>query len=217
VDPPGQARADWEIICDLARAAGYDMPHYGHPREVYAEMAGLSPKFGGISHQRIDDEGDLHWPCTSADDPGTPTLHEDGPLIGKAPFQAVSYRPSAELPDPKYPLVLSTGRTLYHYNVATQTRRDEGTVARQPECFLQMHRYDAKRLGFNHGDRALVASRRGSLECVVHITKEVRPGCVWMPFHFSEARVNKLTNDAGDEVTGTAEYKVCAVRVQPLA
>ncbi|HIA03752.1 MAG TPA: hypothetical protein EYN06_05665 [Myxococcales bacterium] len=214
VEPPGNARADWEILCDLSRAAGYPMPDYKNPGEVYAEMTALSPQFAGISHERLDDEGGLHWPCESATDPGTPTLHQDGPLIGKAPFQAISYRPSAELPDPEYPLVLSTGRTLYHYNVATQTRRDAGPVARQPECFVQMHRYDAKRLKFKHGDKAEVVSRRGRVNCVVNITKDVRPGCVWMPFHFSESPTNKLTNDAGDEVTGTGEYKVCAVRVE---
>ena len=215
VDPPGQARADWEIICDLARAAGYPMPHYGHPGEVYAEMAGLSPKFAGISHARIEAEGGRQWPCPTPDHPGTPTLHGDGPLIGKAPFQVARYRPSAELPDEDYPLVLSTGRTLYHYNVGTQTIRDAGPMARQPRNFLEMHRYDAKRLGFADGQRIRVISRRGEVEADVLISPRMRPGCVWMPFHFAESPTNRLTNDAGDEVTGTGEYKVCAVRLAP--
>jgi formate dehydrogenase major subunit/formate dehydrogenase alpha subunit len=213
VEPPGEARADWKILCDVSRAAGYAMPHYENAEQVYAEMASLSPKFAGISHARLETEN-LHWPCEGPDDPGTPTLHRDGPIRGKAPFQAISYRPSAELADVEYPLVLSTGRTLYHYNVATQTRRDAGPVALQPECFVQMHRYDARQLGLAHGERVRVSSRRGELECLVEISKQVRVGCVWMPFHFAEAPTNKLTNDAGDSVTGTGEYKVCAVRVE---
>ena len=214
VEPPGEARADWEIICDMARAAGYPMPHYSHPDEVYAELAALSPDFNGISHERIDEEGGLQWPCPTSNHPGTPTLHEAGPLIGKAEFQGVSYRPSAELADAEYPLVLSTGRTLYHYNVATQTRRDAGPVARQPENFIEIHRRDLHKLGIGDGDMVHVKSRRGVIQARAQKSPRVRPGCVWMPFHFAESPTNQLTNDAGDEVTGTGEYKVCAVHVE---
>ena len=199
----------------MARAVGYPMPHYQSPAEVYDEMAALSPKFAGISHERINIEGGLQWPCTDPTHPGTETLHGGGPIIGKAPFQAVTYRPSAELADDEYPLVLSTGRTLYHYNVATQTRRDAGPNRRQPDNFIEIHRYDARKLGLGNGDHAIVSSRRGSINARVHITKRVRPGCIWMPFHFTEDCANWLTNDAGDPVTGTGEYKVCAVRVEP--
>jgi predicted molibdopterin-dependent oxidoreductase YjgC len=217
VEPPGQARPDWQILCDLARAAGYAMPHYAGPGEVYAEMAALSPKFAGISYERLDAEGGLQWPCPTPDHPGTPTLHLDGPLVGRAPFQAIEYRPSAELACDDYPLVLSTGRTLYHYNSATQTIRDPGPMARQPRNFLEMHRRDARKRGLGNGDRIQVSSRRGAIEAEVLISPRVRPGCVWMPFHFAESPTNQLTNDAGDAVTGTGEYKVCAVRVEALA
>ena len=213
VEPPGQARADWEIICDLARAVGYPMPHYGSPAEIYAEMASLSPKFAGISHDRIEVEGGLQWPCESADDPGTPTLHGDGPLKGKAAFQAVAYRPSLELPDDEWPLVLSTGRTLYHYNAATQTRRDSGPALKQPENFVEVHPRDARRLGIEDGERVLVSSRRGTVGATAVVTRKMRRGCIWMPLHFAEDMANRLTNDAGDPVTGTAEYKVCAARI----
>jgi formate dehydrogenase major subunit/formate dehydrogenase alpha subunit len=216
VEPPGLARADWEILCDMARAVDYPMPHYANASEVYSEMAGLSPKFSGISHARIDNEGGLQWPCTDPEHPGTETLHGDGPIIGKAPFQEVTYRPSAELADEEYPLVLSTGRTLYHYNVATQTRRDEGPNRKQPDNFIEIHRFDARKLGLGNGDQAVVSSRRGTISARIHITKRVRPGCIWMPFHFSENCANWLTNDAGDPVTGTGEYKVCAVKVEPV-
>ena len=133
--------------------------------------------------------------------------------MGKAPFQAVAYRPSAELPDTDYPLLLSTGRTLYHYNAGTQTIRAKGALAKQPENFIEMHRRDAKRRGVGEGDRVVVTSRRGAIHAKVVVSPRMRLGCVWMPLHFPEESVNRLTNDEGDLVTATAEYKVCAVRV----
>ena len=218
VDPPGNARPDWQIICDVAREAGYPMPHYPSTKEIFAEYASLTPKIAGISYERLDENVQgLQWPCPDENHPGTPTLHMDGPLIGTAPFQVVDYRPSAELPDNDYPLVLSTGRTLYHYNSATQTRRDPGPVAKQRSNFLEISRGDAKRLGIEHGETIQVASRRGVIQAEAWISPRVRRGCVWMPMHFAEQRANLLTNDAGDAVTGTGEYKVCAVRVEKIA
>jgi formate dehydrogenase major subunit/formate dehydrogenase alpha subunit len=218
VDPPGNARADWEILCDFARASGYPMPHYANAGDIYDEMAELTPKVAGISHRRLDENVcGLHWPCPAPDHPGTPTLHVDGPLSGKVAFQAVHYRPSDELPDIEYPLVLSTGRVLYHYNAATQTRRDPGTVAKNGRNFIEVHRYDARKLGIEHGQDVRVISRRGEIEAEVWVSPRVRPGCTWMPMHFAESRANLLTNDAGDPVTQTGEYKVCAVRIEALS
>ena len=217
IEPPGSARADWEILCDVARAAGYDMPHYKDTSEIFAEYASLTPKIAGISYQRLEDNiAGIQWPCPDPNHPGTPTLHLDGPMIGKAPFQAVDYRPSAELADDEYPLVLSTGRTLYHYNSATQTRRDPGPVAKQRSNFIELHRSDARKLKIEHGEKIKVLSRRGEVCAEAWISPRVRPGCIWMPMHFAESRANLLTNDAGDSVTGTGEYKVCAVRVEKL-
>ncbi len=217
VEPPGNARADWEILCDVARTVGYPMPHYQSAAEVYAEMAALAPKFSGISHERLEESRfGLQWPCPTPDHPGTGTLHEGGPAIGKAPFQVVDYRPSAELPDDEFPFVLSTGRTLYHYNAATQTRRDKGPVAKQGENFVEINPRDARKLGIEHGDLVQVASRRGSVHARAWVSPRVRPGCTWMPMHFGEAKANNLTNDAGDPVTQTGEYKVCAVRLEKV-
>ena len=218
VEPPGDAREDWRILCDLARACGYPMPHYAGPAEIYDEMASLTPKFAGISHARLEDRPlGLQWPVPDADHPGTPTMHEGGPTIGKAQFQRVLYRPSDELPDDEFPLVLSTGRILYHYNAATQTRRESGPVAKQNGNFIELHRRDAARLGIADGDTVRVVSRRGAIEAEAMVSPRVRRGCAWMPMHFAESRANLLTNDAGDTITGTAEYKVCAVRVEALA
>ena len=217
VDPPGNAKPDWEILCELSQAAGYSMPDYQGADEIYTEMASLTPKVAGISHERLEQQPEgIHWPCLDEQDPGTPTLHQGQPLIGKAQFQAVAYRPSAELPDVEYPLVLSTGRVLYHYNAATQTRRDPGPVAKSRANFIEVHRYDAKQLGIQHGQTVKVVSRRGAVQAEVWVSPRVRPGCTWMPMHFEEARANLLTNDAGDPVTQTGEYKVCAVRIETL-
>ena len=217
IEPPGNARPDWQIICDFARAAGYAMPDYGSPGEVYAEMASLAPKFAGISYERLSQRvSGLQWPCTDDQHDGTPTMHIGGPAVGRAPFQVVEYRPSAELPDDEFPLVLSTGRTLYHYNAATQTRREPGPVAKQRGNFIEIHRGDAKKLQIEHGETVRIISRRGAIEAEAWVSPRVRRGCIWMPMHFSESRANLLTNDAGDCVTGTGEYKVCAVRVEKI-
>jgi predicted molibdopterin-dependent oxidoreductase YjgC len=229
VEPPRQpdgsvgARADWEILLDLARAAGADWDH-STTAEIFEEFARHAPKFAGISHARLDaqaedDEGytGLQWPCPDADHPGTRFLHEGGILRGKGLLTAVEYRPSLELPDEDYGLLLSTGRTLYHYNAATQTRRDPGLDTKQPGAFVQLHPRDAKKRGIREGDAVEVTTRRGTIAAAAHVSRQVKPGCIWMALHFAEARANVLTSDAGDPITGTAEFKVCAAEVRKLA
>jgi formate dehydrogenase alpha subunit len=215
VEPPGQARADWEIILDIAKAVGVDW-EYESPEDIYAEMVKDAPKFSGISHGRLDNEGGLQWPCLDDQDKGTPFLHEGGVLRGKGLFQAIEYRPSMELEDKDYSLLLSTGRTLYHYNAATQTRRSPGLDEKQPEAFIEIHPKDAKMRNIDDGDLVEVRSRRGAVQCRAMRSRQVKKGCVWMPFHFIEARANLLTNDVGDPITGTAEYKVCAAEIRLL-
>ncbi|MCP5114343.1 MAG: molybdopterin-dependent oxidoreductase, partial [bacterium] len=217
VDPPGQARADWRILLEVMRRAGLEQPDYRNPGEIYAELASLSDKFAGISHQRIDREGGLQWPVTTPEAPSTEYLHRGGVLRGKGLFMAVDFRPPFEQADPEYPLVLSTGRTLYHYNAATQTRRSEGLSTKQPESFVEIHPGNARKLGIAHGELVDVVSRRGRVRCRAMISRQVRRGAIWMPFHFPESRTNYLTTDAGDAVTGTGEYKVCAARIEQVA
>ncbi|MCB1054792.1 MAG: molybdopterin-dependent oxidoreductase [Acidobacteria bacterium] len=217
VDAPGEARADWEILVEVMRRAGLEQPDYPSPAEVYDEMAALAPKFSGISYQRIEAEGGLQWPVPTADSPSTEYLHKGGVLRGKGLFQAVEYRAPAECADPEYPLVLSTGRTLYHYNAGTQTRRSAGPQLKQPEAFVEVHPRTARRLGLDDGALVDVVTRRGRVRCRAMYSRQVAKRVLWMPFHFPEARTNYLTNDAGDAVTGTGEYKVCAARLEPVA
>jgi formate dehydrogenase major subunit/formate dehydrogenase alpha subunit len=138
-------------------------------------------------------------------------------LRGKGLFQAVEYRPPFESADPEFPLVLSTGRTLYHYNAATQTRRSEGLTTKQPEAFVEVSPRMARRLGVEDGQLVDVVTRRGRVRARAMHSRQVKANVIWMPFHFPEARVNRLTTDAGDQVTGTGEYKVCAARIEPVA
>jgi len=215
VEPPGEARADVDILIDLANRCGAEWKYAG-AAAVWDELAGCAPRFAGMSHERIDREGGLQWPCPTPDHPGTKFLHEGGALRGKGLFQPVEYRPSVEQPDGEYPLVLSTGRTLYHYNAATQTTREEGLIAKQPGAFIEIHPADARRRGIADGDWVALRSRRGEVQLPAIVSRQVRPGCIWMPFHFAQARANLLTVDAGDAVTGTAEYKVCAAQIERL-
>ena len=215
VEPPGEARADWEILAEVIRRAGLEQPEYSHPREIYAEMAALAPKFSGISHERIEREGGLQWPVPTPESPSTEYLHKGGVLRGKGLFEAVEYRPPAEIEDPEFPLVLSTGRTLYHYNAATQTRRSVGLSSKQPEAYVEVNPRTARKLGLRDGQLVDVVSRRGRVRARALLSRQVKANVIWMPFHFPEARTNRLTTDAGDQVTGTGEYKVCAARLEP--
>ena len=216
VEPPGVARPDWEILLDLYERCGGPGPRLEGPSAIYDEMASLAPKFSGISYERIEREGGLQWPCPDGESPGTRYLHAGGPLRGKARFMAVGYRPSYEQACDEYPYILGTGRTLYHYNAATQTRRVDWVTGKQDGCFIEMNPLDSTALDVGQGARVTVATRRGEVQANVRVTQRVGEGRIWMPLHFAEARANLLTVDAGDAVTGTGEYKVCAARVVPL-
>ena len=127
LDCPGEAREDWRIVCAMAQALGADWPEYESPEDVWNEFADLSPNWYGIRYPRLEEHG-IQWPCTDLDHPGTPYLHAPQPALpgGRGRFFPVEYQPPIEQPDSEYPLVLSTGRTLYHYNSATMTMREAG-------------------------------------------------------------------------------------------
>ncbi len=217
VNPPGNARPDCQILADFARASGYAMPDYKDAGEIYAEIASLAPRFAGISHERLDRTPmGIQWPCTSPEHEGTAYMHKDGPVKGKGTFVVTNFRPSVEMPNREYPFSLATGRVLYHYNSGTQTRRDSGTMDKVGECQIEVHEEDAAGLGLKDGDMVKIVSRRGGIKARVWISGRVQKGCVWMPLHFVDAAINKLTIDAGDPLAGTAEYKVCAVNLLPV-
>ena len=214
---PGSAREDWQIVVDFANALGADWPEYGAAEDAWNEFADLAPLWSGIRYDRIEEVG-LQWPCTDRDDPGSQYLHSPHPSRpnGKGKFYPVEFQPPIEQPDSEYPFVLSTGRTLYHYNSATMTMREEGVTQKQEDPFVEISPEDAVALGVEHGDWVRLVSRRGELEARASLTERVYPGLVWMALHFAQAKVNWLTHDVGDPLIGTPEYKTSAVRVEPI-
>jgi formate dehydrogenase major subunit len=216
LDPPGDARDELWILCQLAARFGRD---WGTLRaeQVWDEVRSLAPMFAGMSYARLEEHGGLQWPCVDEQDPGATFLHGrlwQEPLVGpRAPFTVVEHRPPVEQPDREFPFTLTTGRRLDAYNTGVQTgslrsplRRGE-TVDISPE--------DARRLGFSDGDPVRVSSRRGSVVAPARVDRTMRRGVVFMTPHFQdEVAVNTLTIDATDPKSGTAEFKACAVRLE---
>lgn len=215
IEPVGQAKPDWEIICLVATAMGYPMS-YGSPAEVMAEIACLTPSYGGISYERLE-KGSLVWPCPAPDHPGTPRLHVEKFARGLGKFHPVEYVPPHEQPDAEYPLVLNTGRRLHHYHTGTMTLRTGALEKHYNQEYLEINPADAARLGIADGERVRVVSRRGRVEVTARVTEVVPPGMVFTSFHFPEVAINKLTNPAKDPVAKIPELKVCAVRVEKIA
>lgn len=213
VEPPGEARADWEIICTLAERAGYGGMRYPDPSAVMDEIALLTPIYGGIGYGRLDPHG-LQWPCPDRDHPGTPILHRERFTRGQGRFSPVPYRPPAELPDDDYPLVLTTGRTYFHWHTGTMTRRTHLLDREERRSFIEINPADAARLGVRERDQVLVTSRRGEVRAQARVTEMVVPGVVFMPFHFAEGAANALTNNVLDPESSIPEFKVCAVQVR---
>jgi formate dehydrogenase alpha subunit len=213
VEPPGDAWPDWRIICAISGRMGKEM-NYAHPSEIMDEIASVTPIYGGITYDRIDRVG-LQWPCPDRAHPGTVFLHEGGFKRGKGRFYGLEHRPPAETPDGEYPLVLTTGRMLFHYNVGTMTRRTEILNREYPRNFAMINPDDARCLGVKNGRPVRVSTRRGSLVVAAEVTEDVRPGVIWMPFHFTETPTNRLTNDAFCPISRTGEYKACAAKVEP--
>lgn len=212
VEPPGEAREDSWIIMELARLLGYNMT-YNYIGEVFHETGKLWPAVAGITYGRIEKEG-LHWPCPTANHPGTPYLFKGGFPRGKASFTTVTYTPSDELPDDEYPFLLSTGRQLFQYHTGSMTRKIEAINKISPEAYIEIHPDDAKHLSVNTGESVKVSSRRGSINIKARISDRMSRGVVFIPFHFKEAAANMLTNTVLDPISKIPELKVCAVKIE---
>ena len=216
VEISGETRPDTWIFTEIMNRMGYPQPHLT-PAEIMDEIASVTPSFGGISHERLDSEEvggrGLQWPCPSKDHPGTPIMHVGKFARGKGYFRPAPYRPSTELPDGAYPLLLMTGRILYHYNACAMTDKTEGINEIAGQAFIELNTRDAEQLGVSDGDMVSVASRRGEIKAAARVSDKTRPGECWMPFHYLEASANRLTIGALDSISATPEYKVCAVRI----
>jgi len=235
LNPPGNALPDWEIVQAIAqrvsaklaernsngnghlvRPSSYGYWEYESAEEIFDELAALTPSYAGINYARLE-RGGLQWPCPNKYHPGTPYLHKDHFARGLGKFHGITHSPPAELPDEEYPFYLSTGRIRYHYHTGTMTRRSRGLARVAPEERIEIHPADAERMGIAEGDWVRVASRRGEVQARVRLTDRSAPGMVFGTFHFAEAPINMLTNDALDPVGKIPEYKVCAVRVEKIS
>jgi formate dehydrogenase major subunit len=213
--PPGQARTDFDIIHSVATALGADLRCHT-PAQAMAECAQVAPLFGGISHDRLDREGSLHWPCRSRDDPGEARLyrHRFDTTDGRAHLAAIHWLPPGEQPSAEYPFLLVTGRRLVHYNAGTMTRRTRN-LALLPRETLDVHPDDAARHGIHDSQTVRVTSSRGTISARARLTDDVAPGQLFMAFHFPDTPTNVLTSPYADQVTSCPEYKVTAVSLQP--
>ena len=213
VQPPGDARSDFDIVNAVAAAFGADL---GCPTPAAAldECARTSPHFSGLSHTRLDREGAIAWPCPRADQPGQGKLYTErfATSDGRAHLAAAPYLPPGEHPDEAFPLVLITGRRLTHYNTGSMTRRTDN-LALDPVDRLDVHPDDAARHHLRDDRPVMVESRHGQARLVVRVTTETPPGHVFCAIHFPDSRVNALTSDQADSVTSCPEYKVTAVRL----
>ena len=213
VEPVGNAKPDWQIICQVAGRLGANGFDFEHPSQIMDEIASLTPSYGGVSYQRLEECG-LQWPCPSKDHPGTPILHVNRFVRGLGRFTPLEYKPPAELPDEEYPLILTTGRSLYHFHTGTMTRKVFGLNAIEPHGVVEINPVDASSLKIADGDKVKVVSRRGEVISKAKVTEESPPKVVFMAFHFAESAANILTNPALDPVSKSPEFKVCAVRIE---
>ena len=211
VDPPGLAKDDWKITCEIATRMGYAMS-YKDSETIFNELASVTPSYAGISYPRIDHEG-LHWPCPTPEHPGTPILHAAQFTRGLGMFHAIDWIAPAEVADDEYPMYLTTGRVLYHYHTGTMTMKTEGLNDRAPESFVEITRGDAQGMDIGDGDQVTIASRRGEIQARVRISRKAVDGTVFIPFHFAQGAANKLTHAALDPISGIPEFKVCAVKL----
>ena len=208
---PVAGYADWEVTCLLSNALGYPM-NYSHPSEIMDEIAALTPTFTGVSFEKIDRLGSIQWPCNAAAPEGTPTMHVGEFVRGKGKFIVTEYVPTSERSTSRFPLILTTGRTLSQYNVGAQTRRTENSKWHS-EDVLDIHPHDAEVRGVEDGDWVGLTSRAGDTVLRARITDKIAPGVVYTTFHFPETNANVVTTDNSDWATNCPEYKVTAVQV----
>ena len=222
VRPPGEARPDWSILAEIGdrvdrkrgqgRGAGYWQ--FASPAKVMEEIAAVAPIYGGVRYDRLGQEG-LAWPVPDIHHPGTPILHLGKFSRGKGQLSVVTAQMPAEQPDAEYPMILSTGRTLYHYHSGTMTRRSEGLSWREPRGYAEINSDDAAELGIRDAGQIVILSRRGKVRTQARVGQRVPKGTVFLSFHWREAPANMLTHDFGlDPQAKIPEYKVCAVRVE---
>ncbi len=215
VDPPGDARPDWQVVCDVSTAMGYPMSYPG-TAAIMEEIASLVPSYAGIRHDRLAGSG-LQWPCLDTEHPGTRFLYAESfpTASGRGIFSIVEQDDAGEdVADDRYPLNLNSGRLLEHYHTGTMTRRSRGLDHMRPEGEVEVHPEDARRYNLENGCRGRIVTKHGSVEVKVHVTDRTPEGAIFYPFHFSEAFANRLTGSTYDKASKTPAYKRTAARIE---
>jgi formate dehydrogenase major subunit/formate dehydrogenase alpha subunit len=230
IPPLGDAKQDWQITTELAarlletmqtsRSVDVDAPWarwtYSSAADIMTEINALAPSYAGVTHARLERGDQLHWPVATMEHPGTPILHTKGFSRGKGKFMPIDFVPPPELPDDDYPMILSTGRVLYHWHGGEMTRRAKGLMEVYGNAMVEVNPEDAVKIGINGKRNVRVTSRRGSIDAEAWVTDRVPPGMVYANFHFPESSANELTIAALDPVAKIPSYKVCAVKVESI-
>jgi len=215
IDPPGEAKPDWEILCKVAKSCGFTGMDYKDPSEIMEEIRELTPIYGGMSYARLSPHG-LQWPCPTLEHPGTPYLHKDKFSKGKGTFMPRPFIEPRENPDEEFDFILSTGRIYWHWHTRTMTGRTSTLEREAPKPYVEINPEDAKELGVKNRELVKVASRRGEVRILALVTDRVAKKSCFIPFHYREAAANVLTINAVDPIAKIPEYKVCAVKLEKI-
>jgi formate dehydrogenase major subunit len=209
--PTEGGKHEWQVACEIAAGMGFAMS-WNNGAEIMDEVARLTPTFANVSFKMLDERGSVQWPCNSQFPDGAPIMHKDGFVGGHSHVALTEYVPTEERTSRFYPLILTTGRILAHYNVGTQTRRTPN-INWHPEDILEIHPFDAQTRGIHDGDMVTVASRMGATNLRADVTERMTPGVVYTTFHHPETNANIITTELSDWATNCPEYKVTAVQV----
>jgi formate dehydrogenase alpha subunit len=220
VEPPGEAKLDWQIMKDIATRMGYEKQFaWNSAEDIFNEMAKLTPSYAGMDYVRLNKPEALHWPCPTKEHPGTPILHgaKFAHPDGLGVMFGVPYKPPAEVPDADYPFILTTGRCIWQWHTGTMTRRSKDLENEVPTGWIEINLEDAKALGIKNKEMVRAITRRGEVNVPAKVTPDIMKGEMFMPFHYAECAANILTNNALDPIAKIPEYKACAVKVEKIA
>ncbi|MDV2482634.1 formate dehydrogenase subunit alpha [Methanoculleus sp. Wushi-C6] len=218
-DPPGEAKPDWQILCELGKRMGYEKQFaFESPEAIFNEVAAVTPSYHGMSYGRLDPDG-LHWPCPTEEHPGTPILHKEKFAMpdGLGVFSPIEWKPPAEVPDAEYPYVLTTGRVIWQWHTGTMTRRSWSLEKEAPIGWIEINPEDAQELGISDKEVVRASTRRGSIDIPARVTPEIIKGVMFIPFHYKEHPANRLTHNALDPIAKIPEFKACSVKVEKIA
>ncbi len=219
IQPPGDAKPDWVIFCELARIMGYEEKFsFDSPVQIFEEIRKCVPQYRGITYKRLKSPSGIQWPCPTEDHPGTEVMFvENFPTPdGLGQFQIAEYKPPLELPDDTYPYIFTNGRVVFHFHTGTMTRRTKRLNNELTHGFAEISREDARELAIEDGDQVLLKSRRGEIKTIARVTHDIRKGLIFMPWHFSECAPNVLTGPTAGPPSKMPEFKFCAVSIEKV-